>query len=211
MKCFGVRRRHAWRLPAFGPIEAGQVPGRLSTLGLLEASLCTTRMELRRRSSRDDNGGTSLGSVNMRGIGVGIVGAGRISDLHAIEYLRSEDARIMAVCDRAAELVAGRGLNLVVELEPVAAAGAVKCRAGGGDRHGIRSAVRNHAPAFLAPLGLRPTRGEQSPPQSAARSGNSPASPASLAAHTPRSVIRPVTSGPGSRRRPSCRRASRRA
>ena len=30
---------------------------------------------------------------------VGIVGTGRISDLHAIEYLQSERARIVAVCD----------------------------------------------------------------------------------------------------------------
>jgi hypothetical protein len=41
-------------------------------------------------------------------IGVGIVGAGRISDLHAIEYLRGDDARIVAVCDRAAELAAAK-------------------------------------------------------------------------------------------------------
>ena len=44
----------------------------------------------------------------MRPIGVGILGAGRISDLHAIEYLRSPHARIVAVCDRAEELAAGR-------------------------------------------------------------------------------------------------------
>jgi predicted dehydrogenase len=44
----------------------------------------------------------------MHRIGVGIVGAGRISDLHAIEYLRREDARIVAVCDQAAELAAGK-------------------------------------------------------------------------------------------------------
>ena len=36
----------------------------------------------------------------MKPIGVGIVGTGRISDLHAIEYLRSDAARIVAVCDR---------------------------------------------------------------------------------------------------------------
>ena len=44
----------------------------------------------------------------MRPIGVGILGAGRISDLHAIEYLRHPDARIVAVCDRAPELAAKR-------------------------------------------------------------------------------------------------------
>ena len=30
---------------------------------------------------------------------VGIIGTGRISDLHALEYLQSERARIVAVCD----------------------------------------------------------------------------------------------------------------
>lgn len=44
----------------------------------------------------------------MRPTGVGILGAGRISDLHAIEYLRAEDARIVAVCDQAAELAAAK-------------------------------------------------------------------------------------------------------
>ena len=37
----------------------------------------------------------------MHPIGVGILGAGRISDLHAIEYLRNAAARIVAVCDQA--------------------------------------------------------------------------------------------------------------
>ena len=37
----------------------------------------------------------------MRELGIGIVGAGRISDLHAIEYLRHPGARIRAVCDAA--------------------------------------------------------------------------------------------------------------
>ena len=32
--------------------------------------------------------------------GIGMVGTGRISDLHAIEYLRNPDARIVALCDR---------------------------------------------------------------------------------------------------------------
>ena len=33
-------------------------------------------------------------------IRVGLIGTGRISDLHAIEYLQSPDARIVALCDR---------------------------------------------------------------------------------------------------------------
>ena len=48
-------------------------------------------------------------------IGVGIVGTGRISDLHAIEYLASPLARIVALCDvnpaRAAERAAAWGLD----------------------------------------------------------------------------------------------------
>ncbi len=44
----------------------------------------------------------------MRPIGVGILGAGRISDLHAIEYLRSAEARIVAVCDRLPEQAQAR-------------------------------------------------------------------------------------------------------
>ena len=35
--------------------------------------------------------------------GIGMVGTGRISDLHAIEYLRNPDARIVALCDRDVE------------------------------------------------------------------------------------------------------------
>ena len=35
-----------------------------------------------------------------RTIGVGIVGTGRISDLHAMEYLQNSGARIVALCDR---------------------------------------------------------------------------------------------------------------
>ncbi|HMR31483.1 MAG TPA: Gfo/Idh/MocA family oxidoreductase [Geminicoccaceae bacterium] len=40
----------------------------------------------------------------MRCIGVGFVGAGRISDLHAIEYLRNERAGIVALCDASPEI-----------------------------------------------------------------------------------------------------------
>ncbi len=38
--------------------------------------------------------------MTSRPIGVGIVGTGRISDLHAIEYLANPLARIVALCDR---------------------------------------------------------------------------------------------------------------
>ena len=48
-------------------------------------------------------------------IGVGIVGTGRISDLHAIEYLASPLARIVALCDvdtaRASARAAAWGLD----------------------------------------------------------------------------------------------------
>ncbi|MGD9508208.1 MAG: Gfo/Idh/MocA family protein [Geminicoccaceae bacterium] len=44
----------------------------------------------------------------MRPIGVGILGTGRISDLHAVEYLRSDAARIVAVCDQARELAVAK-------------------------------------------------------------------------------------------------------
>mgnify|MGYP001818076821 FL=1 len=40
---------------------------------------------------------------------VGIIGTGRISDLHALEYLANDRARIVAVCDLDAELAQQRG------------------------------------------------------------------------------------------------------
>lgn len=47
----------------------------------------------------------------MRPIGVGILGAGRISDLHAIEYLHSTEARIVAVCDQARDLAVAKAAS----------------------------------------------------------------------------------------------------
>ena len=44
----------------------------------------------------------------MKPIGVAILGTGRISDLHAIEYLRSDAARIVAVCDQLRDLAAAK-------------------------------------------------------------------------------------------------------
>ena len=41
-------------------------------------------------------------------IGVGFIGTGRISDLHAIEYRRNPHTRIVALCDCEPELAAGR-------------------------------------------------------------------------------------------------------
>ena len=41
-------------------------------------------------------------------LGVGVIGTGRISDLHAIEYRRNPHTRIVALCDRDPELAAGR-------------------------------------------------------------------------------------------------------
>ena len=41
-------------------------------------------------------------------IGVGIIGTGRISDLHAIEYSRNPKARIVALCDRDTETATRR-------------------------------------------------------------------------------------------------------
>ena len=40
---------------------------------------------------------------------VGFIGTGRISDLHALEYLQNPRARIVAVCDTVAELAQQRG------------------------------------------------------------------------------------------------------
>ena len=44
-------------------------------------------------------------------IGVGIVGTGRISDLHAIEYLANPLARIVALCDQETARAAGRAAS----------------------------------------------------------------------------------------------------
>ncbi len=44
----------------------------------------------------------------MRRLGVGILGAGRISDLHVIEYLRSDAAQIVAVCDASVDTARAR-------------------------------------------------------------------------------------------------------
>ena len=46
-----------------------------------------------------------------RPIGVGIVGTGRISDLHAIEYLANPAANITALCDRDTTLAAKRAAS----------------------------------------------------------------------------------------------------
>ena len=46
--------------------------------------------------------------MNAKPISVGIVGTGRISDLHAIEYLRSPLGRIVALCDRDIALAESR-------------------------------------------------------------------------------------------------------
>ena len=52
----------------------------------------------------------------MRRVGVGFVGAGRISDLHAIEYLRNDASRIVAVCDASGEV--GRAKAEAWEVPP---------------------------------------------------------------------------------------------
>ena len=46
---------------------------------------------------------------------VGFIGTGRISDLHAIEYLQNPQARIVALCDRDASLSTGRAASWGVE------------------------------------------------------------------------------------------------
>ena len=48
-------------------------------------------------------------------IRVGIVGTGRISDLHAIEYLQNPRGRITALCDRNTDLAAARALDWGLE------------------------------------------------------------------------------------------------
>ena len=48
-------------------------------------------------------------------IRVGIVGTGRISDLHAIEYLQNPRGQITALCDRNTELAAGRAADWRLE------------------------------------------------------------------------------------------------
>jgi len=48
-------------------------------------------------------------------IGVGIVGTGRISDLHAIEYLANPRARIVALCDTDTALAARRAAAWGIE------------------------------------------------------------------------------------------------
>ena len=96
--CSGGRRRHA--------------------VGQAEAALCLPgdhRHPHRRRRGTGMGVALSRAGHNPKGranmthsIRVGIVGAGRISDLHAIEYLRNADARIVAVCDQAVELAAAK-------------------------------------------------------------------------------------------------------
>ncbi len=49
--------------------------------------------------------------MNSSEIGVGFIGTGRISDLHAIEYLQNPKSRIVALCDRELSLVLGRKLD----------------------------------------------------------------------------------------------------
>jgi len=50
---------------------------------------------------------------------VGFIGTGRISDLHALEYLQNPRARIVAVCDTAPELARERAAAWGVEAEQV--------------------------------------------------------------------------------------------
>ena len=42
-------------------------------------------------------------------LNVGIIGTGRISDLHALEYLANDRAQIVAVCDINEDLASERG------------------------------------------------------------------------------------------------------
>ena len=49
-------------------------------------------------------------------LGVGLIGAGRISDLHAIEYLQNPRARIAAVCDANADIARSRAEHWGVPL-----------------------------------------------------------------------------------------------
>lgn len=50
---------------------------------------------------------------------VGFIGAGRISDLHALAYLDNERAEIVAVCDNNSEIAQGRGRAWSVPAERV--------------------------------------------------------------------------------------------
>ena len=52
------------------------------------------------RRGRRHQGAEGGFPVSARPLGVGIVGTGRISDLHAVEYLANPGARIVALCDR---------------------------------------------------------------------------------------------------------------
>ena len=44
----------------------------------------------------------------MEKLRVGFIGTGRISDLHAIEYLQNEQAELVAVCDSDADIARSR-------------------------------------------------------------------------------------------------------
>ena len=49
--------------------------------------------------------------MNKEKIRVAIVGTGRISDLHAIEYMQNPNAEIVALCDTNIELAKNRAKN----------------------------------------------------------------------------------------------------